>query len=176
MSFGEKFVELDKAQHDRASFDCGEPELNQFLQMYALKHTKAGISRTLVLPSKQVLSDGKTAICAFYSLAPSTIERNTLPNALAKKLPRYPVPVFLLAQLAVDKKFHGQGLGKISLLHALKYLYEASRYMPAYAVVVDCLSNSAETFYSQYGFQELCKHNGRMRLFMPMSTIQQLFA
>lgn len=170
-----KFVELDRARHDRNNFDCGEQELNTFIQTQAAKHMQAGISRTLVLPSLQPLENNQYAICAFYSIAPSSISRETLPVQLAKKLPNYPIPVFLLAQLAMDKQFHGQGLGKISLIHALKYLWQVNQYMKAYAVVVDCLTDSAQAFYTQFGFEFLCLHNHRTRLFLPIKTVEQLF-
>ena len=63
------------------------------------------------------------SICCFYTVSPTSIERKTLPEKLSKKLPHYPIPVFLLAQLAVNKNFQKQGLGKVSLINALKYLY-----------------------------------------------------
>ncbi len=61
-----------------------------------------GISKTLVLPAIDALSNGMLPICSFYTIAPTSIERKTLPKTLSKKLPHYPVPAFLLAQLAVD--------------------------------------------------------------------------
>lgn len=176
MSWGEAFEELSKSKHDRNSFDCGEHELNTFIKTQAAKHMQAGISRTMVLPNAQPLLNQKFAICAFYSVAPSSISRETLPASLAKKLPRYPIPVFLLAQLAVHKEFHGSGLGKISLIRALKYLWQVNHHMRAYAIVVDCLTDSAQTFYAKYGFEILCEHNGRIRMFLPMKTVGQLFS
>lgn len=176
MSLSKQFIELDRTKHDRASFDCGEIELNVFLQNHAAKHMNAGISRTLVLPTVQPLINQKHAIGAFYTIAPSAIARDTLPNTLAKKLPKYPIPIFLLAQLAVHKEYQGQGLGKISLVHALKYLWQINQHMRAYAVVVDCLTDNAQAFYQQFGFELLCEHNGRLRLFLPMGTVGKLFA
>lgn len=175
MSWGKEFVELNKLQHDRNSFDCGEQELNAFIKTQAAKHMQAGISRTMVLPSLQPLLNKKYAICSFYSVAPSSISRETLPTQLAKKLPKYPIPVFLLAQLAVHKEFHGSGLGKISLIRALKYLWEVNHHMRAYAIVVDCLTDSALNFYTKFGFEILCENNGRTRMFLPMKTVEQLF-
>lgn len=175
MSFGQTFEELSKAKHDRGSFDCGEPELTSFLKTQALKHMRAGISRTMVLPGEVPLMNQKLPICAFYSVAPSSISRESLPSELAKKLPRYPVPVFLIAQLAVHKDFHGSGLGKISLVRALHYLLKVNTYMRAYAIVVDCLTESAQAFYAKYGFEVLSEHKGRIRMFLPMKTISHLF-
>ena len=119
MSWAKKFVELDKAIHDRASFDCGEVELNAFIRTRAAKHMEAGISRTMLLPASVPLPDGRYPICAFYTIAPGSISRETLPEKRMKKLPYYPVPVFLIAQLAVDLKYQRQGLGKITLIKAL---------------------------------------------------------
>jgi len=175
VSWSNEFVELDKAIHDRTSFDCGEAGLNAFLQTQAAKHMEVGVSRTMLLPASVPLPDGKYPICAFYTITPSSISRETLPEVLAKKLPHYPVPVFLLAQLAVHSEYHGQGLGKMTLIKALEYLFEVNAHMRAYAIIVDCLDNGAEQFYLKYGFEELCKYNGRTRMFIPMRTVAQLF-
>ena len=176
MSWAKEFEELNKSVHDRNSFDCGEYELNVFIKTQAAKHMQAGISRTMVLPSKMPLLNKKYSICSFYSVAPSSISRETLPVKMANKLPRYPIPVFVLAQLAVHKEFHNSGLGKISLIKALNYLWEVNQHMRAYAVVVDCLTDSAQRFYAKYGFEILCEHNGRIRMFLPMKTVEQLFS
>lgn len=170
------FVELDKHWHDRVSFSCKETVLNNFLQKFAAKHMQAGISRTMVLPADNLLENGKQPICSFYTIAPGAIDRKILPVSLANKLPHYPVPVFLLAQLAVDQQFQSQGLGKVALLCALKHLYEVSLQMKSYAVIVDCLNDNAQHFYSRYGFEELDNFDKKVKMFLPMKTITRLFA
>ncbi|MGL4733689.1 MAG: GNAT family N-acetyltransferase [Enterovibrio sp.] len=170
----QQFVELDKTKHERTTFHCGQSELDLFLKTQALKHMQAGVSKTMVLPS-HCLPNQKLAIKAFYTITPGSIARDTLPATLARKLPHYPIPVFLLAQLAVDKQFHCTGLGKISLIRALHYLWLVNQHMRAYAVVVDCLTDSAQTFYTKFGFAPLCQHQGRTRLSLPMKTIEMLF-
>ena len=175
MTWSNAFAELNKQVHDRNSFDCGEPELNTFLRTQAAKHMTVGISRTLLLPASDVLPNGMFQICSFYTIAPSSIERKTLPKNHSKKLPHYPVPVFLLAQLAVDLKYANQGLGKITLIKALENLWKINSRMRAYAVIVDCLNDNARQFYEKFGFEVLYRHNGRDRMYMPMKTISRLF-
>jgi len=170
-----EFVELDRTLHDRPSFDCGEPELNEFLKTRAARHMSAGISRTMLLPAATALPNGKIPICSFYTIAPGSIKRQSLPRSLAKKLPQYPVPAFLLAQLAVDTRFQSQGLGKITLIKALEHLWDVTSQMRAYAIIVDCLNNKAEHFYQKFGFECLFHQGDRTRMFMPMKTVSFLF-
>lgn len=169
------FEELNKTRHDRDSFDCGENELNDFLWTKALRHMKAGVSRTMVLPNSDASENGKRAICAFYTIAPSAVERETFSEQEAKRLPKYPIPVFLIGQLAVDGKKCGEGLGKITLIKALEHLWKVNTYMRAYAVVVDCLTEKAKPFYEKYGFMSLGQFRGHERMFLPMKTVGKLF-
>lgn len=175
MSWSDEFVELDKTIHDRAAFDCGEPAINAFIQTKAAKHMEVGLSKTMVLPASTPGPNGKYLICAFYTIAPSSIRRKTLPEKLAKKLPYYPVPVFLIGQIGVLREYQGQGLGKITLIKALEYLWEINQRMRAYAVIVDCLNKDAEQFYSKYGFEKFFDADNSTRMFLPMKTIAELF-
>lgn len=100
METGKRFEELDKSRHQRKTFDCGRKELNDFIRQSAVRHRDAGIGKTLVLPAP--MNGGQKAdICCFYTLTHCEINRETLLLSLAKKLPRYPIPVMLIAQLAV---------------------------------------------------------------------------
>jgi len=166
-----QFVELDKAVHDRKSFDCGTGELNIFLQQFAVRHREAGISKTMVLPEQ----DNQAVICAYYTLSHTEIERETLPKAVARKLPRYPVPVMLIAQFGVHKEAQGQGLGKTALIRALNHCLDIHAYLPSFAVVVDALDDGVQGFYEQYGFMSLGHDDCRKRLFISMNTVVQLF-
>lgn len=166
-----KFVELDKQLHDRKSFDCGRQALNDFLQKNAVRHRAAGVSLTMVLPAE----DPEGSICAFYTLSHTEIKRQTLPNSLSKKLPHYPIPVILLAQLGVSKAAQGAGLGKITLVKALEHVYRINRHLPSYAVVVDALYKEVEGFYIQYGFELLDLEDDKRRFFLPMKRLERLF-
>lgn len=171
MIAGSQFVELDKTAHERKAFDCGTGELNLFLQQFAAKHRAAGISMTMVLPAQDNTAD----ICAYYTLSHTEIKRQSLPKPAAKRLPHYPIPVILIAQLAVHHQAHGQGLGKVTLIRALKHAFEIDEHLPSYAVVVDALDEGVQGFYEQYGFRALDTDNHRTRLFLPMKTVAQLF-
>ena len=170
-----EFVELSKADHNRSSFRCGKPELDDFLKNQALRHRKLGVSLTQVLPALMPDSHDKSGINAFYTISPSLILRETLPAKMAKKLPQYPVPVSLIAQLGVHIDMQGSGLGGVTLVECLKYLYGISKSYAAVGVVVDCLDADARNFYQHYGFKFLCKHQGKDRLYLPMGTVAQLY-
>ena len=166
------FVELEKGVHNRKSFDCGREELNGFLQQFAARHREAGISKTMVLPAMENGAD----ICAYYTLSHTEVQRQTLPQSLAKKLPHYPIPVMLVAQLAVHRECKGRGPGKTALIQALRHCYQINHHLPCYAVVVDALDDEVQGFYEQYGFQTLDTCSHRIRLYLPMKTVMQLFA
>ena len=86
-------------KHDRASFDCGEPALNEFLQRHARQSHDKGAAKTFLAIAK---SDGRT-ILGFYSLCPASLEYARAPEIVRKGLARHDVPVFRLGRLAVNR-------------------------------------------------------------------------
>ena len=127
---------------------------------------------TMVLHAEE----NKADICAYYTLSHTVLKRQTLPKSVAKKLPHYPIPVILVAQLAVNRRVQRQGLGKITLIRALGHASEINKHLPSYAVVVDALDNQVQGFYKQFGFTALGTHSNRKRLYMTMHTVKQLFS
>ena len=159
-------IESLTAKHQRESFDCGEDSLNRYLRQYASQHQKKDIGRVYV-----AVEPGKQKVLGYYTLANGAVEFQSVPKA--KGLPReYPVPVILLARLAIDRSRQGQGLGAVLLFDALKRSVEVAQVSAAHAVIVDALGESAKKFYLHYQFEESL--DNPLRLFLPMHDIRVL--
>lgn len=173
-----RFVPLDKALHERHSFDCGKTSLNAFLQRHAAQGMKARLNFTWVLPAAGIAEGEKKPVCAYYTLSVCHVERQTLPEDVAKRYPNYPLPVFMLAQLAVDKRCHGQKLGSVTLVNALRRCAHLSQggKVPGIAVILDVLDEDALRFYEHFGgFRRFESAEGAMvRLFIPMKQVERL--
>ena len=152
-------------QHDRKSFDCGEQSLNQYLHRYASQDIKRRVNRVFIASPP----DTPRQVIGYYSLSAGSLDTADLPEALRRRLPRYPVPVVLLGRLAVAESHQGQGLGSILLADALRRIVQAGQMMAVYAVVVDALNDRAAGFYQQFGFIPLPSQP--LKLFLPMDSI-----
>ncbi len=141
-------------------FDCGEPALNIYLQRYASQDIKRGVARVFIASSVEFPRD----VIGFYTLSAASIGAETFPDALRKKLPRYPVPVALLGRLAISRMVQGQGLGSILLVDACKRVAAASETLAVAALVVDAKSDQAAAFYQHLGFTQLPGQPGRWLL------------
>ena len=100
--------------------------------------------------------------------------REELPDP--SRLPRYPLPVILLAQLGIDQRLHGQGLGAKTLVYALRHAYQIAsnpKGLPAMGVVLDVLDQDALAFYQSFEFF-LPLTNDPMKLFVPMTLLKTL--
>jgi predicted N-acetyltransferase YhbS len=135
-----------KASHDRASFSCGQKQLDNYFRTLVSQDVKRRICLCDV-----AASDGQ--IAGFYTLSPAQVDLSALPEKLKKKLPRVPLPCYRLGRLAVDIEFQGKGIGADLLLDAL--LLAANSEIPAYAMIVDAKDESAAEFYRRFGFISL---------------------
>jgi GNAT superfamily N-acetyltransferase len=159
-------IELLKSEHERKEFDCGEETLNRYLQQYASQHQKKNFGRVYI--ARQV--DGNE-VKGYYTLANASVEFQSVPKA--KGLPKeYPIPVILLARLAIDKSMQGQGLGGVLLIDALKQSVKVSEISAVYAVIVDAIDEKAKAFYLRYRFEESL--DDPLRLFLPMQDIKKV--
>jgi hypothetical protein len=173
LAFLQEFVLVDHSQHDLKTFNCGKPDMNMFLARFAAKNMRLGLSRTWVLPVvAEDQQPRKAQIAAYYSLASSTVKREDIPSD--KSLPGYPVPIVLLARLAVDEQFKGQRLGEKTLITALRKSVELTDTgLPALGVILDVLDQDALGFYQHYEMFEPFTDDP-MRLFVSMHTLKQI--
>ena len=162
-------IERLSAQHDRAGFSCGVPSLDAYL------HKQAGQDARKRAAAVFVASPNGRTIAGYYTLSQFAVRLDSVPPAIAHRLPKYPmVPATLVGRLAVAQEFRALGLGEFLLMDALHRSLALSEEIASVGVVVDALDESAAAFYRKYGFFELLA--GDRRLFLPMGTISQLFS
>lgn len=118
-----------------------------------------------------ILTSNSKSVAGFYTLSAHSIQAAALPEELAKKLPRFPLPVTLLGRMAVSKSLQGQRLGELLLMHALERAWLGSQQVASWAVVVDA-KEGARDFYLKHEFIPFPSQPDR--LFLPMRTIEKL--
>ncbi|HRJ46508.1 MAG TPA: hypothetical protein PKY38_04045 [Opitutaceae bacterium] len=161
-----RFEPLTK-QHDRAAFRCASAPLNTYLQQIARKDAERHVAAAFVM----VDDAAPAAIVGYYTLSAFAVDVTELPEAMQKKLPRYPrLPATLLGRLARDVRF--PGTGSLLLMDALARAYQKSAEIASLAVVADAKDEAALTFYRKFGFAQLGSDPNRV--FLPMGTIAEL--
>lgn len=151
-------LERLRREHPRRGFRSGEKQVDEWLATKALQHQKKHLSVT------RVLLDDDGTIAGYYTLATGQVDFGDLPAEITKRLPRRALPVAVLAWLGVSMDHQGQGLGRRLLAQALRDCYEAGRTFAFIAVILDCISDDAKTFYQQWDFEELPGHPYRLFL------------
>lgn len=151
--------------HDRKRFDCGAPELNEYLVRYARQNHRSGGAKTFVAES----AAESVRVLGFYSISPGAIEFAHVPAVLKRKLGRYDVPVFRLARLAVDKSAQGQGLGGDLLLVAGRRALAVATKVGGVALAIDAKNKDAARWYERFGASALL--DDPLKLILPLSVI-----
>ena len=146
-------------------FQCGVEALDRYLKKQAKHDIKRHISRVFVATKP----DNPKAVICYYTLSTLSIELNQLPEKLARKLPKHPVPAALIGRLAIRNYAQGQGVGKLLLADAIKRTLAVSDQIAIYTMVVDAINDNAIGFYEQFGFTRLSDDSPR--LFLPLKSI-----
>jgi GNAT superfamily N-acetyltransferase len=133
------------AQDHIDGFSCGQPELDLYLTRYALMNQQSDSAATYVL------KNGKTVV-GYYSLAVGSVEHRTAPSRMAKGLAKHPIPVMLLARMAVSSKFQRQGWGQVLLKNALIRTTQAGDIAGIRALLVHAKNDEARNWYLAHGF------------------------
>ncbi len=158
---------LDRS-HERASFACGKPPLDDFIRVLVSQYDKRRLGRTYV-----AVKVGEKRVRGYYTLAAGSVVFANMPEAASKKLPRHPVPTALMVRLAADQSAQGQGLGETLLTDAFERCLKSAEGLGIHAVEVDAIDDSAKAFYEKYGFVPLL--DDPLHLFLPLATIEQAF-
>jgi GNAT superfamily N-acetyltransferase len=158
-------VEKLASHHDVTEFDCGRFELNQFLQRFALPSQHANSSQTYVVCRGQ-------RVVGFYSLAVGAVARDDAPPRAGKGLARHPIPVMIVARLAVDQTEQRAGLGRALLKDALLRTSQAADIAGIRALVAHAKDEDAREWYEQFDFEP--SPTDPLHLFLLMKDVKRL--
>ncbi len=133
--------------HDLSDFNCEVAVLNEWLKKQALRNQDTGASRTFVVCT------AARRVVGFYALATGSVQRSEAPGRIRRRMPE-PLPVMVLARLAVDIAWQQKGVGSGLLKDAVLRTVIVSRQAGIRALVVHAISEEAKRFYLGHGFVE----------------------
>lgn len=151
-------------QHDRDSFRSGNTTLDSWLRNRAHRNEASGASRTFV-----TCATGDDVVVGYYTLAASSVSLDLAPGSVRRNMPE-PIPVILLARLAVDERHQSAGLGAALLQDAVLRVAGAAGSVGIRAMLVHAIDDAATAFYEHFGFVA-SPMDGRT-LFLPMKEIR----
>jgi GNAT superfamily N-acetyltransferase len=131
--------------HALESFDCGRTALNDWLIRHARQAQGSGSARTFVVADDR-------RVVAYYSLAVGQIDTADVPERVRKGMGQYPIPVILLARLAVDDSYQGQGIGTGLLRDAIRRTLAVAEQVGVRAIMTQPIDEAASRFYQTFGF------------------------
>jgi GNAT superfamily N-acetyltransferase len=141
---------FDPARHNAAAFDCGNELLNRWLARHAGQSDRRDAARTFVI------ADARGAVRGYYALVAGQLQHESATAEVRKgQSPHFPIPIALLARLAVDLPSQSQGVGATLLRDALSRVQVASAQVAVSAVVVHAIDDHAAAFYRRFGFRAL---------------------
>jgi GNAT superfamily N-acetyltransferase len=132
------------AIHDISTFDCGIPDLNDWLKKRALSNEESGASRTYV-----VCSGGR--VVGYYALANGGVALASAPGRVRRNMPD-PLPVMIVGRLAVEQGWQGRNIGRSLLRDAVLRTLQAAEIGGIRAILVHAISEDAKRFYERNGF------------------------
>jgi GNAT superfamily N-acetyltransferase len=131
--------------HQLRDFSCGESSLDQWLRRRALSNQTLGASRTFVVTTEAM------RVIAYYALAAGAVSHRDAPGKIRRNMPN-PVPVLVLARLAVDQGYQGRRIGSALLKDAVQRALSVAHNVGVRALLVHALHERAVKFYAHYGF------------------------
>jgi len=159
-------VEKLRREHEIDSFDCGQEPLNRFLVRYALQSQQAEASQTYVALANDVVG--------FYTLVVAQVEYDDAPARVGKGLAKYPIPLMLLARLAIATSWQGKGLGSGLLKDAMLRTLRAAEIAGIRGMAVHAKDDAARAFYERFDF--IPSPSDPYHLFLLLKDIRALLA
>ena len=132
------------AAHDLSYFECGEPELDDWLRRRALSNEEQGASRSYVV------CVGRRVV-GYYALAAGAADHASAPGRVRRNMPN-PVPVMVIGRLAIDQRYQKRGIGLALLRDAILRTVQAAEIAGIRAILVHAISENAKRFYERTGF------------------------
>ncbi len=160
-------IEKIAPHHAVENFDCGHEALNRYLARFALINQRASTAQTYL-----GLADGLVA--GFYTLAVGEAACGDAPSRLAKGLARHPIPIMLLARLAVSLDWQGRGLGAGLLKDAMRRTLQAADIAGIRAFAVHAKDGNAAAFYQHFDF--LPSPTDPLHLFLLIKDLKQVLS
>jgi len=142
-----RIIEKLRRDHPLDGFDCGQPDLNRWLLRYAIQNQSSNAAQTYL-----GLVDG--VVVGYYSLSAGQVEYADAPERLQKGLARHPVPIMLLARLAVHREWQKKGIGRALLKDAVLRTMQAADLAGIRALAVHAKDDAARRYYEQFDFRQ----------------------
>jgi GNAT superfamily N-acetyltransferase len=158
-------VEKLRRDHPVEEFDCGREELNRYLLRYAWQNQQAGAAQTYVGIVGEV-------IVGYHTLAVGQVTLEDAPERMKKGLAKHPIPIMLLARLAIDRRWQGQGVGKALLRDAMQRTLQAADIAGIHVFGVHAKDEEARRFYEHFDF--VPSPTDSMHLFVLLKDVRRI--
>ena len=156
-----------RPDHVVSNFRCGRQPLDEWLKRYALMNQRAGMANTFA-----VTEAGSQEVVGFFALATGGVTHQSAPERITTGIPNHPVPVIILARLAIHEDHQSHGLGRALLADALKRVASASDEIGCRALLVHAKDDEARAFYlAQAEFEP--SPVDRLQLFLLLKDVRK---
>lgn len=152
--------------HDFGDFDSGEPSLDDWLQRRARANQVSGASRSYVVCQNKL-------VIGYYALASGVVTVENAPGRFRRNMPN-PIPVAVLARLAVDRNWQGRGIGRALFRDAAQRVAQAADAIGIRGIVVYAISEAARNFYVSLGFDPSPLES--MTLMVTLADLRNVFS
>lgn len=153
------------------NFDCQDPSLNNYLKKHAWKNQQKSSTGVTYIVVEEAAAQ---TVLGYFTLATSSIPRDSFPKKHVRGLPAYDLPLILLARLAVDHHFEGKGLGTLLLKEAFKISLNIAERVGCRGIITEAYPHKLG-WYAKYGFvllEESTENETTRRMFLDIRILR----